>query len=29
MLNADKYLNNAIPDYKHYFKGVKTLKVLK
>ena len=26
MLNADKYLDNAIPDYKHYFKGVKNTK---
>lgn len=26
MLNASKHLNNAIPDYRHYFKGVKDTK---
>ena len=26
MLNASKHLENTIPDYKHYFKGVKNTK---
>lgn len=26
MLNASKHLDNTIPDYKHYFKGVKNTK---
>ena len=26
MLKTDKHLENAIPDYRHYFKGVKNTK---